>query len=114
MGQVHIKVHVVARREAETGRWVAGSPELDVWSSGSTPQEALQRTDEAIILFLDTATEMGTVGEVLRQAGVRLYRTADRVPTDGFFERVKNAVRGDAFPLQLAVPVPMELQAAAL
>ena len=65
MGKVHLKVHVVARREAPACRWVAGSPWLDVWSSGDTPQDALVRAGEAIALFLTTAADMGTLQQIL-------------------------------------------------
>lgn len=114
MGKVTIKVHVVARRESASGRWLAGSPELDVWSSGDSPQDALNRAEEALVLFLDSATELGSVWDLLREAGVKVYATPDRVPPDSFLERVRNAVRGDSFPVQLTIPVPVEQQAAAL
>lgn len=113
MGKVHLKVHVVARRAAPAGRWVAGSPELDVWSSGDTPQDALTRAGEALVLFLATAADMGTVGEILRSAGIKVYEDPAEVPPDGIIERVRNAVRGDSFPVQLEIPVPSECQAAA-
>ena len=112
MGKVHLKVHVVARREAPAGRWVAGSPELDVWSSGGTPQDALVRAGEAIALFLTTAADMGTVMAVLSASGIRVYSDASQVPPDGVFDRVRNALRGDSFPVELTIPAPPEYQAA--
>ena len=114
MGKVHIKVHVVAHRDPEVGRWVAGSPELDVWSSGDTPQEALNRAGEALVLFLDTATDAGSVWQLLRDAGVKAYSSPDSVPADGLLERFRNAVRGESFPMQLTIPASVEQQAAAL
>lgn len=113
MGKVHLKVHVVAHREAASGRWIAGSPELDVWSSGDTPQDALARAGEALVLFLSTATDMGTVWGLLNDSGIRFYSDPAEVPPDGIFDRVRNAFRGDSFPVELAIPIPPEHQAAA-
>ncbi len=112
MGKVHLKVHVVARREAPAGRWVAGSPELDVWSSGDTPQEALARAGEALVLFLTTAAGMGTAMTLLHDSGIRVYSDPSQVPPDGILNRVRNAFRGDSFPVELAIPAPPEYQAA--
>jgi len=42
---------------------------LDVMSSGSTPDEARQALDEAVGLFLKTAADMGTLEQVLEEAG---------------------------------------------
>jgi predicted RNase H-like HicB family nuclease len=113
MGKVHLKVHVVAHREAAGGRWVAGSPELDVWSSGETPQEALVRTGEALALFLATAAEMGTAMALLAESGIKVYSDPSQVPPDNVLDRVRNAIRGDSFPVELTIPVPPEHQAAA-
>ncbi len=42
---------------------------LDVMSSGKTPGEARKALDEAVHLFLITAAEMGTIKEILEEAG---------------------------------------------
>jgi hypothetical protein len=42
---------------------------LDVMSSGKTPEEARRALDEAVPLFLATASDMGTLEEVLQDAG---------------------------------------------
>jgi predicted RNase H-like HicB family nuclease len=113
MGKVHLRVYVVAHREAASGRWVAGSPELDVWSSGDTPQDALARAGEALVLFLATAADMGTALTLLHESGIRVYSDPSQVPPDGILGRVRNAFRGDSFPVELAIPIQPEHQAAA-
>ena len=45
---------------------------LDVMSSGKTPEEAGKALDEAVRLFVATAAEMGTLQEVLQEAGYEL------------------------------------------
>jgi hypothetical protein len=45
---------------------------LDVMSSGKTPEEARKALDEAVHLFLITASDMGTLEEVLQDAGYEL------------------------------------------
>ena len=93
-----ISVDIFGRFDKETARWVAGSPQLDVWSSGTTPQQSLERADEAILLFLDEITVMGTVWKVLAEANVRIEK--GEVPprrSPGLPTRLKNLFRGQAF-----------------
>jgi predicted Rossmann-fold nucleotide-binding protein len=42
---------------------------LDVMSAGNTPAAARQAVEEAVQLFLITAGEIGTLEEVLEEAG---------------------------------------------
>lgn len=72
--QAWITLQVLARFDKDLGRWIAGSPDLEVWSSGATPQESVARANEAILLFLNEATEIGTVWGILERAGIRLQQ----------------------------------------
>ncbi len=54
---------------------VALCPELSVSSFGDTPEDALSSLQEAVSLFLDECRRMGTLEEVLEEAGYR--RTSD-------------------------------------
>ncbi len=45
---------------------------LDVMSSGPTPDEARTAVDEAVHLFLVTAIDMGTLDDILVEAGYDL------------------------------------------
>jgi predicted RNase H-like HicB family nuclease len=56
----------------EGNQFVAHAMPLDVMSSGGTPEQARRALDEAVHLFLVTAADMGTVKEVLEEAGYEL------------------------------------------
>ena len=49
--------------------YVAHTQELDVSSCGSTRQKALANLKEAVRLFLDEADKMGTLDQILEEAG---------------------------------------------
>ena len=56
----------------EDGMFVAQVPELNVASCGHTVEEAKKNIREAVELFLEGASEIGTLNEVLEEAGYRL------------------------------------------
>ena len=56
----------------EGNQFIAHAMPLDVMSSGKTPEEARKALDEAVHLFLVTATDMGTLDEVLQESGYEL------------------------------------------
>ena len=56
----------------EGNQFVAHAMPLDIASSGQTPEEARKALDEAVHLFLVTAADMGTLEEVLQEAGYEL------------------------------------------
>ena len=58
----------------EGDQYVAHAMPLDVMSSGTTPEEARKALDEAVRLFLVTATGMGTLKEILLEAGYELSK----------------------------------------
>jgi len=53
----------------EGSQYVAHAMPLDVMSSGATPEEARQALQEAVNLFLITAQDVGTLGELLEECG---------------------------------------------
>ncbi len=53
----------------EKEQFVAHAMPLDVMSSGTTPEEARHALAEAVELFLTTADEVGTLTEILEEAG---------------------------------------------
>jgi predicted RNase H-like HicB family nuclease len=53
----------------EGDQFVAQAMPLDVSSVGETPDQAHQALHEAMDLFLETATEMGTLTEILEECG---------------------------------------------
>ena len=54
----------------ERRQWIGWRPDLDVTTQGDTRREAEENLREAVGLFLETCQEMGTLEEVLRQAGL--------------------------------------------
>ena len=58
----------------EGNQFVAHAMPLDVMSSGKTPEEAGKALDEAVHLFLVTAADMGTLQEILQEAGYELQQ----------------------------------------
>ena len=54
-------------REGRT--YVAHTPELDVSSCGGTKERALKNLKEAVRLFLEEAEKMGTLDQILQEAG---------------------------------------------
>ncbi|TSC87858.1 MAG: hypothetical protein G01um10147_361 [Microgenomates group bacterium Gr01-1014_7] len=65
----------------EDGQYVAVAPELNVSSFGSTKKEAKVSLKEAVELFLEECKRMGTLEDVLTEAGFkpenRLWRSDD-------------------------------------
>jgi predicted RNase H-like HicB family nuclease len=53
----------------EGNQYIAHAMPLDVMSCGPTPDDARKNLDEAVHLFLVTAAEMGTLEEILEEAG---------------------------------------------
>ncbi|MCX6598403.1 MAG: type II toxin-antitoxin system HicB family antitoxin [Acidobacteria bacterium] len=49
--------------------FVAYTRELDLSSCGTTERKALQSLKEAVRLFLEEAEKMGTLGQILEEAG---------------------------------------------
>lgn len=94
---------VVAKQDEQTGRWLAGSRELNVFSSGSTPQEAFDRAVEAISLFFEEVAEMGTLDKVIHEAGLRVV-PYPHTPT-ALGARVRNAI-GGFFSFPASIPIP--------
>jgi predicted RNase H-like HicB family nuclease len=65
-------------REGET--FVAHAPELDVSSCGDTPEAAGQNIRDAVLGFLETADEQGTLSQVLEESGYRKEGESWRAP----------------------------------
>ena len=64
---MNISVRVEIFKEEDV--YVALSPELSVSSYGETPEDAKESFKEALEAFLNECREMGTLEEVLEEAG---------------------------------------------
>ena len=64
-----INIEYTVQTWKERNQFIAHAMPLDVMSSGETPEGAKKALDEAVQLFLETATDMGTLDEILEEAG---------------------------------------------
>jgi hypothetical protein len=62
----------------EGNQYIAHAMPVDVMSAGPSPDEARKALDEAVHLFLITATDMGTLEEILEECGYE-FRQGDWV-----------------------------------
>ena len=63
------KIEYTVQVRQEGKQFVAHAMPLDVMSCGPTPERASQALREAVELYLATATEAGTLAEVLEEVG---------------------------------------------
>ena len=61
----HLNVQILKEGKA----FIAYSPELDISSCGTTPAHARQQFQTAVRLFLEEAEKMGTLPQILKEAG---------------------------------------------
>ena len=64
-----MKIDYTVQIWREGAQYIAHAMPLDVMSAGASPEEARQALDEAVGLFLKTAADMGTLEQVLEEAG---------------------------------------------
>jgi predicted RNase H-like HicB family nuclease len=66
-----MKQHIIARVEIfrESNLYVGLCPDLEVSSFGETLEEAKHSLHEALEAFIEECEAMGTLGEVLEEAG---------------------------------------------
>lgn len=76
MQDVSFTVHIF--KEGET--YVAYVPELDVSSCGTTPDQARRNIQDAVRGFLEASDEIGTLQEILEEAGYRHEGNSWRPP----------------------------------
>jgi predicted RNase H-like HicB family nuclease len=66
-GSMEIQFTTQVFKEGRT--YIAHAPELDVSSCGGTKDRALKNLTEAVRLFLEEAGKMGTLDQILEEAG---------------------------------------------
>jgi predicted RNase H-like HicB family nuclease len=73
--------------------FVAHALELDVSSCGGSKEKALRNLKEAVRLFLEEAEKMGTLEQILQEAG---------------YSKTKNKIAGPKFSVQrVSLPLPL-------
>jgi predicted RNase H-like HicB family nuclease len=63
------KVTLTVQVWKEAATHIAYAPELDISSCGKTASQAKSRLREAISLFIEEAERMGTLSDILEEAG---------------------------------------------
>jgi predicted RNase H-like HicB family nuclease len=76
MDDISFTVHIF--KEGTT--YVAYVPELDLSSCGATDDEARRNIRDAVDGFLETSAEIGTLAEILEEAGYERVGEAWRAP----------------------------------
>lgn len=77
----------------EGGTYVAYVPELDVSSCGATIENARQNIRDAVRGFLEVSAEMGTLDEILMEAGYELRNGEWKAPEFVALNREQASVR---------------------
>lgn len=76
MHDISFTVHLFKEGKA----YVAYVPELDLSSCGSTEEEARKNIRDAVHGFLETSQKMGTLAEILQEAGYEQVGDSWRAP----------------------------------
>jgi predicted RNase H-like HicB family nuclease len=74
--------------------YVAHAKELDVCSCGRTIKEAKKNLIEAVECFLETAEEMGTLDQILEEAGFVKKRKVWKAPDIILVQKTRIAIPG--------------------
>jgi len=89
MQEIAYTVHMF--KEGET--YVAHVPELDVSSCGATDEEARKNIRDAVRGFVETSSDMGTLPEILEEAGYVREGDAWRAPEFVSLDRFTTSVK---------------------
>lgn len=84
MQEIAFTIHIFK----EGNRYVAHVPKLDVSSCGATDEEARQNIQDAVRGFVETSRDMGTLTEILEEAGYVRDRETWRAPEFVSFGRM--------------------------
>jgi len=74
MSVLNIEMTVQIKVKKEGAYFIASCPLLDVHSQGRTKKKAIENLEEALQLFTETCYEMGTLDEVLKDAGLHVQK----------------------------------------
>jgi predicted RNase H-like HicB family nuclease len=92
-----MEIEYTTRVHKEGSLYVAHAQELDVSSAGATVEEAREHLEEAVALFLEEAQRMGTLEDVLDEAGYSRvgddWRPPEAVTTERSRQRVPAGAR---------------------
>jgi predicted RNase H-like HicB family nuclease len=89
MQDIAVTVHTFK----EANMFVAYVPELDLSSCGTTNEEARKNIRNAVRGFLETSADMGTLAEILEEAGYQRDGETWRSPEFVSLDRLTMSVR---------------------
>jgi len=89
MQDISFTVHTFKEGRA----YVAYVPELDLSSCGDTDEEARKNIRNAVRGFLETSAEMGTLAEILEEAGYQREGETWRAPEFVSLDRLTMSVK---------------------
>ena len=69
LANIQLRLPFIIEKEGDI--FVASCPVLDVFSQGFSHEEALKNLNEALVLFVETCFDMGTLDEVLKSCGFK-------------------------------------------
>lgn len=75
-----LKIEYTIHIWREGNQFIAHAMPLDVISSGNTPDEAKKALDEPVHLFVQTASDMGTLDEILNECGYECHKDTCTAP----------------------------------
>lgn len=95
------------KKEAED-LWVTGCPMLDLYSQGTSEDDAKDSLKRAILLWVENCVERGTLDQALRECGFRSVRP-EAVSESGQHVAVRLVARKETlpanmFPIHLSIP----------
>jgi predicted RNase H-like HicB family nuclease len=106
---VAISIHLLCtlKKEAEN-LWVTGCPLLDLYSQGSSENDAKRSLREAILLWVENCVERGTLDQALRECGFQSVRP-EAVPEGDQHSAIhpvseQETLPPDTFPIHLSIP----------
>ena len=106
--EISINLLGTIKKEAE-GLWVTGCPLLDLYSQGSTEEDAKKSLEEAILLWVENCVERGTLDQALRECGFHSVRPeAVRKGEQHIVVREvvpqPDTLPANTFPIHLSIP----------
>jgi len=78
MEGVNIELTMPISIKEEGGYYITSCKVLDIHSQGKTKKKAISNIIEAVQLFIETCYEMGTLDEVLKDAGLHVSKMKAR------------------------------------
>jgi predicted RNase H-like HicB family nuclease len=104
---ISIDLLCTLKKEAE-GLWVAGCPLLDLYSQGSSENDAKRSLEEAILLWVENCVERGTLDQALRECGFHSVRPETVREGDQHIAvhpaSQQETLPANTFPIHLSIP----------